>query len=217
MQKKIPIAIRKILEEALSKHGDIFTIDIEEDKSVLLQDSDPNSDFYFKLLSKPVSNKPYSMTFRPFNDENFNATTAHGSLDNIKANIEMWAKLIRKYNQPSPIFDNEKIKFYYDDLEADFEILDDQDDRMLNRKELRQVVAFLDELETATENEAPELKNEVSKEIKEIKAQMSECSKSQLWTKIRTLFAKAYSKRFELGERFLLEFTSSFAVKLITG
>lgn len=222
MKKGIPLAIRKLLEKLITEKSKIFKTEFDEKFVFKLVDIDPDSDFYF-LLEKQIFDKQnvsYVMEYKPSSDIHLNSLRIGGDFEKLKEHIDVWYNLVYEMNQSSIVFDDPIVQSYYDELEPQFEILE-EDAEIVPFKIVQQRIV-LTYLERATEiiNQADissEDKEDLNKSVQELKSTISKSTKKDVIKKVRKFIAKGLKFSYVLGEKLLIEFTTELAKKLITG
>ena len=119
------------------------------------------------------------------------------------------------------MFDDPITQKYYDDLESNFKIIDeDADFAPHNFEQQKHLQEFLEnakrKIEAATTPENQHETEEIVKNINEAKDKVSKSTKAENVNRVRKIIAKAYKLRYDIGKELLLEFTAD-AVKFAIG
>lgn len=217
MKKKIPLALRNLLDKSLSESPSIIRAEIDSNAIVIFKEkNDTTSPFYFKVESVNTQNKAettYIVEFLPSNPENFNSQRHAASLEIVARNIKNWLNLLREYNKESLIFEDIFTQKYYEELEPQFVLLDEDANLVpFNLKQQDYILSFLKSAKQLVEKQKnfdnDEETKEIVLEIEETEKLMSKSTKSENLNRIRKIIAKVYKFRYELGKELLIEFTA---------
>jgi hypothetical protein len=223
MKKKIPIGLRKIIDEVYKGNESLVNVEFGNDFVVKFKDSDIYSDYFFIIhsINHPTgnSNTSYSVEYNPHNRDSVNSRKLDLGLTNFKDFFLKWKTLLVESNEISPIFDDYFTQTYYEDIEGQFEIIDED----ANYKPFRiaqqlRIIDFLDKVENIIETESSdETSQDTIVLIKNTKEKISSLTKNEVIKRIRIITAKGFKMGLEIGQKLLIEFTTELAKKLITG
>lgn len=221
MKKKIPLIVRQALEEMASELGENFIVEFEEGSVVTFLDRDIDSNFYFEL--KKISNKgqhtQYETTYRPSSDEHLDGRSVSLTTSNFKQHFTIWKDLVNAMSEPSILFDDVFTKKYYDELEPEFQIIDEDSEYApfsLNQQE--RIIAFLDYVdEFAKSLQDSQEKSDILSLSEKTNASISRLTKSQVIKNIRQIVAKGYKIGRDVGQKLLIDFTTELVKKLLQG
>lgn len=227
MKRKIPLSLRKAIEEVAVNYKSLFTIESNESALVAFKDKEKDSDFYYNIVranTESNNQRSYLVEYKPINEDSLSINKQNMSVNSIKVTFIAWLKLILEINKESPIFDDPIVQSYYDELETEFEILDeDAEVNAYSIVQQRKIIEFLSHI-TLTLQSYEEYYDYNKAEIKEItdlveetKEMISRSTKREVFNKIRKVFAKIFKLGLEIGEKLLIEFSTEFAKKIITG
>jgi len=227
MKKTIPLTLRRAIEEVAVNYKNLFTIESNESSLVIFKDKDKDSDFYFNVIkanTETNNQRSYLVEHKPINEDSLSINKVNMSVNSIKVYLTAWLKLIQEINKESPIFDDPIVQSYYDELESEFEIIDeDADVNAYSINQQRKIIAFLSHI-TLTLQAYEDEKGCNDDEIKEItdlvedtKETISKSTKREVFNKIRKVVAKTFKIGFEIGEKLLIEFSTELAKKMIIG
>ena len=227
MKRNIPLSLRKAIEEVAVNYKNLFTIESNESALVIFKDKEKDSDFYYNIIkanTETNNQRSYLVEYKPINEDSLSINKQNMSITSIKVTLTAWLKLILEINKESPIFDDPIVQSYYDELETEFEILDeDAEVKTYSIDQQRKIIEFLSHI-TLTLQSYEEYKDYNKAEIKEItdlveetKKTISRSTKREVFNKIRKVFAKIFKLGLEIGEKLLVEFSTEFAKKMITG
>jgi hypothetical protein len=199
-----------------------FSIQFDSFTSIVIfRDLDPDSDFYFKIESVNslnVNNRvTYKIKYKPYTEETLDYKNKTAYPEELELLISEWRDLLQKFNEKSPIFDDTIEQSYYDEIEPQFEILDeDAGYRPYPIEQQKQIILFLKKAKEIVENENDlEVKNTVDL-IEDTKNSISKLTKKEVVTKIRKIVARSFKIGIQVGEKLLIEFSTELVKKLIT-
>jgi hypothetical protein len=223
MKKKIPLGLRKILDDVNSQNDNLFSVEFGNDFIVKFNDNDNSSDFSFQVtkINSPEDNKhSYSIKYKPYCEQTLDSRTTSITLENFRSHFLLWKRLLVESNLESPLFDDIITQNYYDELEPKFEIIDE--DANYNSFSISQQKRILEFLDVANKIIKAQEDNEVEKVdiinlIEETKKSISKTTKNEVVKNIRRIIAKGFKMGLLIGEKLLIEFTTELAKKLITG
>lgn len=221
MKKKIPLGLRKILDEVNSQIDNLFSVEFADDYVVKFNDKDISSDFFFEVtkINPPANNvTSYAIRYKPYNEETLDVRAVNVTLANFKGHFLTWKKLLIESNFESPLFDDMITQSYYDELEPQFEIIDDDASfKTFTIIQQTKIVKFLDVANQIIEdqkNDAVE-KIIIIKLIEETKNSISKTTKKEVLGKLRKIISLGFKMGLQVGEKLLIEFTTELTKKLI--
>lgn len=224
MKKKIPLAIRQLLEQLMNeKEEKIFTPRFGEDSLFDLVDIDPNSGFFFRLEKQMISGNrsiAYVIEYKPSSVEHLNPLRLSVNFEDLKKHLKVWYNLLEQMNQESSVFDDPLLNSYYDELEPHFKILDDDADKApFSIPQQKMIQLFLDRAEEVIQesNATEEEEKDIYDSIEDLKSSLSKSTKSEATKKFRKIIAKTFKIGLEVGEKLLVEFTAELTKKLMIG
>lgn len=221
MKKKIPLGLRKILDEVNSQIDNLFSVGFADDYIVKFNDKDSSSDFFFEVtkINPPANNATsYAIKYKPYNEETLEVRTANVTLANFKNHFLIWKKLLIESNLESPLFDDTITQSYYDELEPQFEIIDeDANYKTFTIFQQKRIVIFLDVTNQIIEEQNNDTvdKNVIIKLIEETKNSISRTTKKEVLQKLRKIISLGFKMGLQVGEKLLIEFTTELTKKLI--
>lgn len=224
MKKKIPIGVRKALEEVAKNKNYLFYTEFKNDVVIILKDKETSSDFHFSILKiNPPTNakESYNIEYKPCILETLESKNTNTTLEGLKNHFSNWIKLLEDYNEESPLFGDPILQTYYDELEPDFKILDDDADiKPYSIEQQKKIVLFLENASQIIHRQEPLQNNEIKEFIElvnETKENISKSTKRQVINKIRKIIAKGFKIGLQVGERLLIEFTAEVTKQMIMG
>lgn len=224
MKKKLPLAIRNLLEQLMKEKGRIFTSKFDNDSLFDLIDLDLESDFIFSLEKELINNSSksiaYVINYKPSSEEHLNSLRVSVNFENLKKHLYQWYDLMEKMNQNSPIFDDPIITSYYDEIEPQFQIIDEDAEyapynipqQVIITRFLDRALVFIDATDLAEEE-----KVDIEQSLQELKSTVSKSSKKDVVKKIQKIIAKGFKLGLEVGQKLLVEYTTELTKKLLTG
>jgi hypothetical protein len=165
--------------------------------------------------------KEYLVHMKPWSAEILDVKGKTLTLNGMKEWFSIWKKLVKEMGDFSPAFDDPIEQAYYDDLEVDFEIMDDDantkpfnsEKQDIINKYLEDVKLRLNEQSFINEDE----KNDTLLLIENTQNNLSRSTKKEVIKNIRKIIAKIYKIAMPLGKELLISFTSQVMLKQITG
>lgn len=128
LKKKVPIALKKMLETIYEQHPTLIKPVDDPQTVVKLVDRNGGSDFFFAVLkcntygeSKPVA---YNVTVKPKSEYHQEGHVGEVTLDQVAKALKKWVSILLEYSKESALFDDPILKRYYEDLGIYFEIKD---------------------------------------------------------------------------------------------
>lgn len=130
MKKKIPLKIRTILEKILKGKDQPFRIQYDNYSSIVIfKDLDPNSNFYLNIKKVNIENVnnriTYDIQYKPYSEATLDSKNKTVLPEELEIIILEWRDLLLKFNEESPIFDDTIVQSYFEEIEPEFEILDE--------------------------------------------------------------------------------------------
>lgn len=221
MKKNIPIAIRALIEEISDSGKNLCKAVFDENCVLLLKDSDKDSDYYFRIKTviydQSSGNTNYDIDYKPCSEEHLNPKVTTQKIDGVKALFKTWKKLLEESNKPFFLFEDEITQSYYDELEPNFEIVDeDAPFKPFKIDQQKAIVIFLDKVKSIISEEVEQDSDliETISLIEESKKSISKSTKKEVIQKIRRIIAKGFKMGLEVGGKLLIEFTTEFVKKM---
>lgn len=224
MKKNIPIAIRALIEEISDLGKNLCKAEFDENGVLLLKDSDIDSDYYFRIKAVKYDNSSgktnYDIEYKPCSEEHLNPYITTQKIDGVKALFKTWKRLLEESNKPFSLFEDEITQSYYDEIEPNFEIVDeDASFKPFKIDQQKAIVIFLDKIKSIISEEAEQDSDllETMSLIEESKKSISKSTKKIVIQRIRRIIAKCFKMGLDVGERLLIEFTTELSKKIILG
>jgi len=207
MKKKIPLELLSKLDSLIQSNYDIIENRKENNFYYFLVDRESESGFYFKIYidgSKRLSNpnKDYVYEFKPIDESKTRSTLNQGNIDSVITDFNVWVKIIKKYNETLSVHDDNFVKAYSEHYFSEFKIMDDDANiypfsppqQLLIEKYLDIIEPIITDL---TEIKEVAVIEDIKKEIKDLKGQLSTTTKNQVIHKLSSLWGKVfkYSKK----------------------
>ena len=224
MKKKIPIGLRKILDTESSGFNEIFITEFTNDCIIRFKDTDTNSDYFFEVtkinLSQVLNDTSYSIKYKPTNELTTESGGRNVKLSSFREYFINWKKLLIESNKESPLFDDYFTQKYFDELEPQFEIIDeDASFKPYSIEQQKRIIQFLENVEKILKEQKAEPKDvkETIELITETKNNISKTTKKNVVKNIRKIIAKGFKIGLEVGQKLLIEFSTELAKKLLLG
>lgn len=224
MKKKLPIGLRKILDDMNSPNENLFLVKFSDDYLVKFIDLDDSSDFFFQItkINLATNDKTsYAIQYKPWNELTLDTRSINIMLESFRSHFTIWKNLLIESNIDSPLFDDSITKAYYNELEPRFEIVDkDANYNTFSINQQHRIIAYLNtarKIIEQHEDDDKEDKIESIKLIDETIKVISKTTKKEVLNKIRKIIAKGYKIGLQVGEKLVIEFTTELAKKLIVG
>lgn len=195
MKKRIPIALRKILDEEYLEAEGLFDYQIMENSIILFTDSDTKSNYHFEVVSVQEKNDPlFEINYYPSNDSNLLTFSGSVKISQFRNHFKKWKNLLIQSNTKSPLFDDPITASFKDDYFTEFEIIDEEKDMPLKPYQ----ILLLDEYFEKTLKQIDKYKNDSnSEQVSDIKDDINELrdnlsSKTRVWVanKVSWIWAK---------------------------
>lgn len=198
MKKTVPLSVLKTIEPILEKiDRKKFLVDRSGNSAFKVLDIERGSDFFFELTNCEAGQDKVvvNVQYRP---QNANIVTLYKNriyLEILANEFTHWSALIDGYQSVITVFDDPIVEKYEKEFFAEFEILDDDADKvsfdfqkqLLIDTALNDVIQSLESKKDQTnEHQIAEL----VKEAEEIKNTLTELTKRETASKISKLFAK---------------------------
>jgi hypothetical protein len=222
MKNKIPIGLRKVIDEVYRENENLFKLEFNENSIAKFIDSDDESDFFFEIKTINAENGnrdvTYSIQYKPYNEETLAPRSLNVTLKSFKEFFLKWKSLLIESNNVSPLFDDNFTQTYYDEIEPQFEILDkDAEYKPYSILQQKRIIEFLDKAEEILKEQKNNSDTEKTIElIENTKSIISKSTKKEVVKNIRKIIAKGFKVGLKIGEKLLIEFTTELAKKLIT-
>ena len=223
MKKVLPLKVRRIVESNLKGKEHLFKFRVDKESTLTIYDADTESEFYFTYVEAYQdnnSNPIHRVWVQPRNSEDIEETELEVDIKTLEVSFEQWCNLIVEYNQESSVFNDSISQSYYDELEPNFKIVDeDADVKPFSIEQQKVIVQFLNRSKKLIAAQKKDIDNakEVISLIEEAKRTITRCTKSEVVRKIRKIIAKGFKVGLQVGEKLLIDFSTELAKKLLTG
>lgn len=128
LKKKVPIALKKMLETIYEQHPTLIKPVDDPQTVVKLVDRNGGSDFFFAVLkcntygeSKPVT---YNVTVKPKSEYHQEGHNGEVTLDQVAKALKKWVLILLEYSKESPLFDDPIERAYYDEYGSEIFLLE---------------------------------------------------------------------------------------------
>lgn len=223
LKKKIPLNIRKAIEEIFIESPDLFNYYFEDGFIIKFRDNDFESDFFFNIVKNYNTSSgeiKYLVEYKPFNHVNLETRSVYLTVQELNKNFKSWVNLLIEFNKESPIFDDYFSQKYYEELEPSFILLDnDAKYSPYTISQQETIVKFLTKIEEEFQDKYYSDDDQDVKEILlisgNLKKEISLKTKQKVFDGIRKILSKAFKISLEVGQKLLIEFTTELSKKLI--
>lgn len=207
MKKRIPIALRKILDEESLGVKDLVDFKTKEGSIIIFTESDTQSTYYFQVVSVESKSDPLiKINYYPSNDQNLIPYSGDVKLSQFRGHFKKWADLLIQANTVSPLFDDPITTSFKEDYFCEFEIIDEEKDKPLKPNQIllldeyfEEVAKGIDKYKNASNSEQiADIKNDIN----ELREKLS--SKTKLW--IANKVSWIWAKMTKLGAKFIKDF-----------
>jgi len=226
LKKQIPLSLRKIIEDNFKGKYHLFTITPSSSTNVLLsiKESDEASRFYFWINDIVVRNSKtyYTISYMPTNSENMEAYSESVLLDSLERALSGWINRVEAYNEKSIIFDDPIIQKYYNDLEPDFQIVDEdaeyspysyeQQDKLLELYDKAKIL-----IEENRNSDNSEYAQIILDEINKAETTIHIEPKKQVVNRVRTITAMCMKYGRNVAKAIIAEFLVEVGKRLFLG
>lgn len=224
MKKRIPLALRELLEKITKEHEELFLVQQPENSIIKFLDVDLDSDFSFEINKiNPAAvetETSYTVKLKPWSENSMNQKIINLKLQSLGDYFKKWLTLLEKFNKKSVLFDDIFIQKYYEDLEPRFEILEKNISRSpYSIGEQKTIVKFLENTQEILncQNDDDSLIVETSELIQSTKQRISKLTKEKVIVNIRKIMARGFKIGLDVGEKLLIEFTTELVKKITYG
>ncbi len=221
MKNKIPVGLRKIIEEVYKENQNLFILEFNENSIAKFRDSDLESDFFFEIkninLENVHKNITYTIEYKPYNEETLAPRTVAVQLSNFKQFFSKWTSLLIESNEVSPLFNDNFTQTYFDEIEPQFDILeDDAEYKPFTIIQQKRIVEFLNKAEEVFNMQKDNIDAKRAIElIENTKSKTTILTKKEVVKNIRKIIARGFKVGLKIGEKLLIEFTHEVVKKLV--
>ncbi|WP_031527025.1 hypothetical protein [Dyadobacter crusticola] len=211
MKKKVGYTVWKRIDEVFAGNRDLFIVSTAENKALILNDSDPESDFFFEF-GFGDGNGRYETKYKPNSPSQVFTTGDRFTEDELVVHLKHWLKILREFqNTPSPYdhpFERQFQKEFYEsiksnDLDADYAAFDNHK-MILLYDYLNDAKAHIDNYEGHPKDQAKlYLIRELCSELQE---NVQNMTKNEAINKLAKIWAKSKTVSISLMKQLLAEF-----------
>lgn len=200
-KKSLPYTLAKDLEVLFSHvkaiqmaNSDILIVDIGDDM-ILFKDSDPESNYFFRIYHFDITEmgiSSFKATYCPESHSSLKETTSLLGITNLFSQLEWWVQLIKNYNQIS-YNEQESFQIVYEQEFFDaFEIVDDDADTVpFDLAKQLLLDKFLSDISSALEERKDQYEVQgIINEVEQVKKEITVSTKKVLIKKISSILSK---------------------------
>lgn len=220
-KKDLPLSVLQTLEPLMNEQSNLFKVGDPGQDLLKIDDADPRSSFYFKIISYAQQGQKLAIEYKPMNRNNVDVYGNTIELKDLKGYFTNWKLYIEGYESVK-IFDDPILKQYQQEFENEIKIIDEDADKttynLTTQIWLEEYLTnYNDRLETLKlpENEA-EIK-EIQIEINELKNSQTRLTKKKIVERLSKIWAKTRKIGIGLLKDFYQEVKSELINRLISG
>lgn len=216
MKKKVPLQVHEFMEPYLDKKGENFQSIAPDGFMLRFIDNDPYSDFYFNVEQyKQDRDFQLLIDFKPMNKQTLANRKTWIKAQDLQANFSNWLKLLEGYENVKTIFDDPIIESFANEYYAEFELIDEDADRVpLYPKQILLLDEHLELIEKGigkyiTKENASEIKL-IQDGIVDLKNNLTKKSKKWVFKKLSKIWGQIAKQGVPLIKEFLTEVRKEF-------
>ena len=219
MKKSIPINLRQLLDELIPSKNNLVKLSFDNDSIITINDLEDSPYFFIiKSLEESTNRVSYTVKYTPTSKFSMKTDNKSVSIESLKVILENWFHLLEEANKFSPVFDDNFTQKYYDELEPEFIILDeDAGHSPFSIKQQKLVSSFLENIVHFVEDADIEQDEKaiIIELIDKTEKDLSKSTKQKVIKSIRKVVAMGFKFSRKMGEKILIEYGASFTEKII--
>jgi len=200
-KKDLPLAVLQTIEPLISEKSKLFKIGDAGQDLLKIEDADPRSNFYFKIISYSEQGQKLKIEFKPMNPNNVDVYANTIALDGLKGYFINWKSYLEAYENVK-IFDDPILRQYQQEFENEINIVDE--DAEYSTYDLKTQI-WLDQYLTRYEERLETLKTDenqlditdIQGEIAELKETQTRLTKKRIVERLGKIWAK--TRKIGLG------------------
>jgi hypothetical protein len=122
-KKDLPLTVLQTLEPLINEKSKLFKIGDAGKDLLRIDDADPRSTFYFKVVSYLEQGEKLNIEFKPMNGNNVDVYKGTIRLDGLKGQFSNWKSYLTAY-ESIKIFDDPILRQYQEEFETEIHIVD---------------------------------------------------------------------------------------------
>lgn len=193
-KKDLPLTVLQTIEPLMNEVSKLLKVGDSGQDLLRIDDSDPRSEFYFKIIKYSDQGQKLNIEFKPMNGNNVDVCSLQIQLGELKPHFTNWKSCIAAYEQVK-IFDDPILRQYQEEFENNVYLVDEDADRTTYdlktqfriEEYLTTYQQKLNEFKT-TDNEGHI--EEISKEIEELKNNQTRLTKKKVIERLARIWAK---------------------------
>lgn len=111
MKKKIPLALLRSIQPLIEKNKHLITVHRDPKYMFWIVDTDPDSDFYFKVRDGEEDGK-FILEYKPYGEYSVSDNEVKANIENVVKQFASWTTVLDKYASLQTIYDDPVIKAY---------------------------------------------------------------------------------------------------------
>lgn len=210
MKKKLPLNIIKGFQP--KENENIYLVRPEKGEGYIVnfKDKDPESDFFFKIISFEHDKNKFHIQYKPQSSNTISPIENVFNIEELNKRFVAWTTLISEYNKTETIFDDPIIKGFADDYFNEIKIIDnDAEYKPFNAEKLLLLDEHLESIEKGIGKYQNSSNESVIKaiiaETKELRNELTKKSQNQILKKLVIIWAKISKQGIPLIKEFIKE------------
>ncbi len=220
-KKDIPLVVLQTIEPLITESSKLFKIIDTAENLLYIEDADPQSNFYFKIISYSEQGQNIAIEFKPMNQNNVDTYGNTIGLQGLKGLFVNWKSYLQAYENIK-IFDDPILRQYQLEFENEIHIIDEDAD--YNTYDISTQI-WLDQYLTRYQErlelfKTSENKNEIEEiqiELAELKTTQTKLTKNKIINRLSKIWAKTRKIGLGLLNDVFQEVKSEIINRLITG
>lgn len=223
MQHKIPLELQELLKPIIIQNADVVKPVLDEKNLFKLIPNNPNLPFHFLVIScKDGSGDNYLVEYKPRSSKLVDEFRTQISATTIEKSIYFWIKTLKAYNAIGSLYEDPILRYNRENLEKKFTLKDEDANYNPYNFEQQVKLEFLArKLNTLLLDYKAKFPNkneveiiEIIDDINELTDNITRETKSKIFSRVITIFAKIQKTNLPLFKAVIKKFTFDFAVQL---
>lgn len=193
-KKDLPLTVLQTIEPLINEVSKLLKVGDSGEDLLRIDDSDPRSEFYFKIIKYSDQGQKLNIEFKPMNGNNVDICSLQIQLSELNPHFTNWKSCIAAYEQVK-IFDDPILRQYQEEFENEVDLVDEDADRTTYdlktqfwiEEYLTRYQGKLNQFKTADNEIQIE---EISKEIDELKHNQTRLTKKKVIERLGRIWAK---------------------------
>jgi hypothetical protein len=224
MQHKIPLALQQVLEPIVIENSWVARPIYDNQVLFKLVPINRELPFYYSIVNTEFKGSKLlcMVNYCPRHNNTNEVYEVHVELDVITNSIKSWINNLIEFNKISSFYEDPILRFNRENLEKEFIIKDD--DANYNPYNFEQQIKIelfateLNKLLLEYKDNFPDKNdieiNEIIQDVNELTNNITRETKSKIFSRITTIFAKIQKTNLSLFKATIKKFTFDFAIQL---